>query len=366
MSGTEGRTDVMKNSIYMAWAKYHAAAKYNLANSGMLACDLVDLPVRLEDIELNGRNHDGYRPLLEAIAARYGVEPEWVVTAQGTSFANFLTMATVLESGDEVLIEKPAYDPFISAASYLGAQIRRFERRFENGWQIDVDELQRLVSPCTKLIVLSNPHNPTGVVVNQATLVRIGEIAAECGARVLVDEVYRDIQFENAMPVSLRLGRQFIVTSSLTKTYGLSGLRCGWVLCEPELAERMLRLNDLFGAVGVFPGDRLSVIAFENLDKLLSRARAIIEPNKQLVDSFLRDHSDVLECVTAERTMIVFPRLKNQASSDALHDRLRQAETSIVPGRFFEAPNHFRLGFGIRTEEVAEGLRRLSQALRAL
>ncbi len=355
----------MKNSIYMTWAKYHAAAKYNLANSGLLACELSDLPVRIDDIAFNGRNHDGYRPLLEAIAARYGVAPECVVTAQGTSFANFLTMATVLESGDEVLIEKPAYDPFISTAAYLGAQIRRFERRFENGWQIDVDELQRLVSPRTKLIVLSNPHNPTGVVVNQATLARIGEIAAECGARVLVDEVYRDILFEDAPPVSFHLGGQFIVTSSLTKTYGLSGLRCGWVLCEPALAERMLRLNDLFGAVGVFVGDRLSVTAFQQLDQLLSRARAIIEPNRQLMGSFLHDHRDVLECVTAERTMIVFPRLINQASSDALHDRLRQAETSIVPGRFFEMPNHFRLGFGIRTEDVAEGLRRLSQALRA-
>jgi aspartate/methionine/tyrosine aminotransferase len=353
----------LKQSIYIAWAKAHAAAKYNLANSGLLACAPGDLPVRLEDIELNGPNGDGYQPLLEAIGAQYGVPANYVVTAQGTSMANFLALATLLDRGDEVLIEKPAYDPFVSAARYLGAEIRRFERRFENGWRIDADELQRLVSSRTRLIVLSSPHNPTGVTTDQMTLARIGELAARVGARVLVDEVYRDILFEDAPPVSLHLGGQFIVTSSMTKSYGLSGLRCGWALCEPELAERMLRLNDLFGVVGSMPSDKLALIAFQQLDRLKERSRGIIEPNKRLVDSFLRDHTDVLECVTPPRGMIVFPRLKHQASSEPLHDLLRQSETSIVPGKFFEAPNHFRLGFGVSTADVAEGLRRLSDAL---
>lgn len=356
----------MKNSVYMTWAKRHAAARYNLANSGLLPCTLHDLPVRLEDIEVNGADSDGYEPLLEAIAMRYEVAADCVVTAQGTSFANFLAMATVLERGDEVLIERPAYDPFVSAASYLGAEIKRFERRFENGWQIEVDELRHLISPRTKLIVISSPHNPSGVAVDQPTMRHIGELAAEVGAKVLVDEVYRDVLFEEAQPVSLHLGSQFIVTSSLTKSYGLSGLRCGWVLCEPELAERMRRLNDLFGVVGVFASDQMSLIAFQHLDQLLARSRALIEANKQLVDSFLRDHTDQLECVVPKRTMIVFPRLRHHASSEPLDDLLRQSETSIVPGKFFEAPPHFRLGFGIKTEDVATGLTHLAAALAGL
>src|SRR5581483_841314 len=356
----------MKNSIYITWAKAHAAARYNLANSGLLGCTLNDLPVRPEDVEVNGPNGDGYRPLVEAIAKHYDVDPDCVVTAQGTSMANFLAMATVIERGDEVLIEEPAYEPFLSAAEYLGAGSRRFRRRFEDAGQFEVDEVRRLVSPRTKLIVISNPHNPTGVLTDQKTIARVGEIAAQAGALVLMDEVYRDILFEDAMPVSLHLGDQFIVTSSLTKSYGLSGLRCGWVLCEPELAERMRRLNDLFGVVGSMPTDKLSLVAFQNIDGLLARSRALIEPNKRLVDSFLGDHADLLECVTPERTMIVFPRLRNHPSSEPLHDLLRTFETSIVPGKFFEAPNHFRLGFGVKTEDVATGLQHLSKALRMI
>jgi hypothetical protein len=216
------------------------------------------------------------------------------------------------------------------------------------------------------LIVLTSPHNPSGVVVEQSLLEQIGDLAARVGARVLVDEVYRDILFEDAPPSHAHLGPQFIATSSLTKSYGLGGLRCGWILCEPDLAERMRRLNDLFGAVGSVPSDTLSVAAFRRLPLLEARTRAMLEPNLQLVHQFLREHEDALDCVVPPRSMIVFPRLKNGGDSQALHDRLREFETSIVPGRFFEEPRHFRLGFAVKTEDVDAGLRNLSDALRMI
>jgi len=356
----------MKNSVYMTWAKRHAAARYNLANSGILGCELRDLPLTLEDIELNGPNGEGYAPLKEAIAAKYGTEADHVVTAQGTSMANFLACATVIERGDEVLVEQPTYEPLLSAVRYLGAEVKRFSRSFGQRYQIDLDELHRQVSPRTRLIIITSPHNPSGVVVAQEALARVGELAAEVGAKVLVDEVYRDILFEAAPPSSVHLGPQFIATSSLTKAYGLSGLRCGWVLCEPGLAERMRRLNDLFGAVGPMPSDKLALIAFRHLGALTERTRALLEPNTALVHAFLRDHADLLECVIPPRSMIVFPRLKHHTDSEPLHDLLRQFETSIVPGKFFESPSHFRLGFAVKTEDVATGLRHLSQALRMI
>jgi len=356
----------MKNSVYMTWAKRHAAARYNLANSGILGCELRDLPLTLEDIELNGPNGEGYVPLKEAIAAKYGTDADHVVTAQGTSMANFLACATVIERGDEVLVEQPTYEPLLSAVRYLGAEVKRFGRSFEQRYQIDLDELRRQVSPRTRLIIITSPHNPSGVVVAQEALARVGELAAEVGAKVLVDEVYRDILFEAAPPSLVHLGPQFIATSSLTKAYGLSGLRCGWVLCEQGLAERMRRLNDLFGAVGPMPSDKLALVAFQHLERLTARTRALLEPNLALVHAFLREHADLLECVIPPRSMIVFPRLKHRADSEPLHDLLRQFETSIVPGKFFESPSHFRLGFAVKTEDVATGLRHLSQALRMI
>lgn len=356
----------MKNSVYMTWAKYHAGARYNLANSGILGCSVDDLTITLEDVAVNGPNHEGYSPLKEAIAAKYSVKPENVVPAQGTSMANFLAMATVVERGDEVLIEQPTYDPILSALDYLGADVKRLSRSFENGYQIDLGELERLITPRTKLIVITSPHNPSGVAVESSTWKQIGELADTVGAYVMVDEVYRDILFEDAEPCVATLGDQFITTSSLTKSYGLSGLRCGWILCAPELAEKMRRMNDLFGAVGSVPSDTLSVAAFRQLEKLEARTRAMIEANTKLVHGFLREHEDLLDYIVPPRSMIVFPRLKHYDDAQPLHDQLRQLETSIVPGKFFEEPRHFRLGFAVKPEDVEIGLQNLSQVLRQL
>lgn len=353
----------------MAWAKHHAGARYNLANSGIIGCETGELPPGMGDVMVNGPNHEGYAPLKEAIAAKYGVSAASVVTAQGTSMANFLAMATLLEPGDEVLIEQPVYDPIISAARYLGARVERFARRMENGWQIDPEEIEGRISSRTRLIVISSPHNPSGVAVEPAILARIGEIAAAAGSFVLVDEVYRDILFEEAPPTAASLGPHFLATSSLTKSYGLSGLRCGWILCDPAIAERARRLNDIFGAVGSMPSDSLATAAFGYLPLLEARTKSIIEPNMRLVTDFLAAHEDSLEWVMPKRTMIVFPRLRVRGEAGdtwLLHDRLRRLETSIVPGSFFESPDHFRLGFAVRTADVEVGLGHLSAVLREI
>src|SRR6478609_8292119 len=133
---------MIKGSVYMRWAKEHAAARYNLANSGLLGCSTADLVLEPGDIQVNTANRDGYLPLLEAIAAQYGVSPEQVVTAPGTSGANFLAFSALIEPGDEVLVERPTYEPLLAALGFLGAQIRRFERRFENGYHLDLDEVR--------------------------------------------------------------------------------------------------------------------------------------------------------------------------------------------------------------------------------
>ncbi len=354
-----------KHSVYMTWAKRHAAARYNLANSGILWCEPADLPLRPGEIPLNGPNVEGFVPLKEAIAAKYGVGVDQVVLAQGTSFANFLSCSTLLELGDEALVEQPTYEPLLALIRYLGAKVKRFPRTLENGYRIDPDEVVRLVTSRTRLIVITSPHNPSGVVAEPAALSRIAGIAGEAGAWVLLDEVYRDILFEDAPPSAVHLGPRFIATSSLTKSYGLGGLRCGWALCEPDLAERMRRLNDLMGAVGPIPAEAMGAAAFRALPALEARTRNLMEPNTRLAHAFLRDHADLLECVVPPRAMTVFPRLRHAETSDLLHDRLRKRETSIVPGRFFESPRHFRLGFAVGTADVAEGLRRLSETLRA-
>jgi aspartate/methionine/tyrosine aminotransferase len=355
---------MIKESVYMRWAKEHAAARYNLANSGILGCGTGELDLGPADVLVNGPTRDGYPPLLEAIAQWHGVRPEQVVPGAGTSGANFLAFAALVEPGDEVLVEQPTYEPLLAALAFLGARIRRFVRRFEDGYRLDLDRLRTDLSDGVRLVVLTNPHNPSGVALPPEEVAQVGEIAASVGARVLVDEVYRDVLFEDAPPSHVHLGPHFLATSSLTKCFGLSGLRCGWVLCEEGLADRVRRVRDLMDAVGPVSGDSLALAAFRQLPRLLERTRSMVEPSQRLVNGFLREHGDELECVVPPRSMTVFPRLKREDDSQALHDRLRRLETSIAPGCFFESPRHFRLGFAIRPEDVAEGLRNLSRALR--
>src|SRR5215207_6080944 len=251
-------TSRVKSSEYMHWAKTRAHGRFDLATSDVMYYPLSELPVRLGELEITGPSWYGYAPLQEALAAKCGVPTDSVVAATGTSMANHLAMAALLEPGDEVLIEQPTYDPLLGVARYLGADVRRFERAFENGFRIDPGEVARRVTPRTRLVVLTNLHNPSSAFTEEATLEALRDIARGVGARLLVDEVYLDAVFERAPPTALRLGPEFVVTSSLTKVYGLSGLRCGWVLAEAALAQKMWRLNDLFGAIPAHAAELLS------------------------------------------------------------------------------------------------------------
>ena len=351
-----------KHSDYMHWSKTQSHARFNLATSGVAPFPLRELPIDLKELEINGDNSYGYAPLQQAIAAYHRVDPDCVVESDGTSMANHLAMAAIIEPGDEVLIEYPAYGPILDVAHYLEANVKRFQRAEENGWAIDPAEIRRSVTPKTRLIMITNLHNPTSVLTPDSVLREIGEIARSIGALVLVDEVYLDAVYENTPPTSFHLGPEFVVTSSLTKVYGVSGLRCGWILAQPDLAWKTRRLNDLYSATRVFPGELLSVIAFQHLDLLRERARRIVEADRKMLRDFLKQQS-TLSAVSTEWGTTSFPRLVNR-KTDAFLERLgSEFDTSAVPGRFFEMPDHFRIGMGVHTEMFAEGLNRIARAL---
>jgi aspartate/methionine/tyrosine aminotransferase len=350
------------HSPYMEYAKLHSAAKYNLATSGVMSYPLAELPVRMEGLEINGPTVYGYAPLQERLAKLNGVREENVVAATGTSLANHLAMAALFDPGDEVLIEEPTYELLTSAAEFLGAKIRRFPRDFSHGFAIDPADVRKAVTPKTRLIVITNLHNPSSVLVSEQTLKDIGEIADSVGARVLVDEVYLESLWEKRPKPAIHLGEQFVVTSSLTKAYGLSGVRCGWILAEPKLAIRIWRLNDLFAATPAHPAELISVVALDNLDRVTKRARGILEANHQSLNSFLSSRTD-LEMVRPGIGTTVFPKLLKR-SVDAFDRFLRERyETGVVPGSFFEMPQHFRMGLGGDPAMTHEALARLSEAL---
>src|SRR5437773_2586588 len=351
-----------KHSDYMHWSKTQSRAPFNLATSGVAPFALRELPIDLKKLEINGDDSYGYAPLQKAIAARHGVDPDCVVEAAGTSMANHLAMAAIVESSDEVLIERPAYGPILDVAHYLQVHVKRFERAEENGWAIDPADLRRCVTSKTRLIVITNLHNPTSVLTPETILREIGDIAQSVGAVVLVDEVYLDAVYEGTPRTSFHLGPEFVVTSSLTKVYGVSGLRCGWILAEPELAWKMKRLNDLYSATAVYPGELLSVAAFQNLNLLRERGRRVLQADRKLLRDFLARQSAV-SAVWTDWGTTSFVKLRD-GNGDIFLERLRaEFDTSAVPGRFFEMPDHFRIGMGVNTEMFAEGLNRIGHAL---
>ena len=346
-------------SDYMHWAKNQPKVTFNLGSSEVEHFRMDRLPIRIEDLELDGASHHRYPALRRAIADKEGVEPDHVVMANGTSMANMLALSALVEPGDEVLVETPAYEPILAAFRYLGAAVTRFERRAEEGFRLDPAAVEGAVTPRTRLILITNLHNPSGAFADEAALARIGAI----GPVVVIDEVYRD-----AVPGSrtaARLGSRFVVTSSLTKVYGLSGLRCGWILAEPGLAERMWRLNELFGVAQPHADERLACIALDHLDEIAAGTHELLERNRALARDFLAGRAE-LEWVPVDHGITLFPRLV-RGRVDELHALLiEKYDGSIVPGRWFERPDHFRMGLGAPTERFAAGLERLGAALDAL
>jgi aspartate/methionine/tyrosine aminotransferase len=358
-------TRAAAQSPYMHWAKLHSTAKYNLATSGIAGLPLTELGVTLDELEINGPTVYGYEVLLRALAERYQVPQECVVSAMGTSFSNHLALAGVTEPGDEIMVELPTYDPILSAAKYLGLSIKRFARRAENKFAVEPEEIEKNITPRTRLIVLCNFHNPTGVFTPDSTLREIAAIAKRNQAYVMVDEVYREMFYESAPQSAFLLDpERFVITNSLTKAYGLSGLRCGWILAPKEIAQRIWNLHDVHAATYPFIAEYLSVIALRKLPQIAAKVKAMLDENRRLLLAFLQNHNE-LDYAWPEYGTVVFPRLKTGNVTDLCRFLREKHDVSVVPGSFFEMPDHFRVGVGALTAEVKQSLQQLSAGLDA-
>jgi len=359
------RPPAVPRAEYLLWAKRRPHPANDLGRSDVIGCTLADLPGARDALELTGRNDEGWEPLVERIASRYGVRTDQVATATGTSGANFLVCAALLRPGDDVLVERPAYDPLLAVPALLGANVVRFERRFEEGFRLDLDRVAAALTPRTRLIVVTNPHNPTGVLSGADELRALGDLAERHGCFVLADEVYLDALPGPARPAAATLSPSIVTSSSLTKAYGLAGLRCGWTLADTLLCGEVRRARDLVDGTGSVLAERTAAIAFDRLPELAARARAILAPNFERFGAFMASQP-ALEWVVPVGGTVAFPRLRAMVSADAFADLLlRDFDTAVVPGRFFEAPAHFRVALGIPEEALGRGLHAIDRALRA-
>jgi aspartate/methionine/tyrosine aminotransferase len=348
---------------YMTWAKHHPKAGYDLTGSNLLPCSMEELPGARDALEVYGRNDDGWPPLVEAVASRFGVDVDRVATAPGASGANYMALAGLVRPGDTVLVEWPGYDPHMGAARFLGAHVNTFRRGWEDRFALVPERVEEALTEDTRVIVLTNLHNPSGAYAEPEALAAVGELAKGVGAKVIVDEVYLDaLDGVDRSPAATR-DDVFISTNSLTKSYGLAGIRVGWVLADPETTERILRVRDVVDAVGSIPSETIGVLAFNRLDQLLERARGVLGPGQAIMRDFMAAHP-MLEWMEPIGGAVAFPRISGvEDASDFVSMAVNDFDVGVTPGSFFGAPAHFRVAVAGERDVLEGGLEALGRAL---
>ena len=358
---------------------YENQVEFNLSESGVRPLtprELVEDPDGLEgllDQPLVYTQSNGTVDLRRAIAAMYpGAGIDHVEVTNGGSEANFITTFNLIEPGDEVVMLVPNYMQTWGLSRAFGGIIREWrlvEDRAAGRWRVDLDDLRRLVTSKTKLIVICNPNNPTGARLSAADLDGIARVADHHGAWILSDEVYRGAELDGEETSSM-WGRsaRAIVTSGLSKAYGLPGLRIGWIVAPPALTAALWSYHDY---VTIAPGalsDRLARVAMvpERRARLFERTRGILRRNLPLIEDWLREAGG-FEWIRPEAGAIVYVRYHYPINSTVLVNRLREEKSVLtVPGDHFGMDGYLRLGFGEPPEYNRAGLDRLKDLLSSL
>jgi aspartate/methionine/tyrosine aminotransferase len=344
---------------YMAWAKRHqGSVPFDLSASGMPPPPSALFPLDPAWLTVSGASAELRHALKVRIAETYGVGPERVLLAAGTSEANFLVCASLLVPGDRVLVERPAYQALARLPRLFGAEVDRFDRREGASWSVDLDRLVRGWTAGTKLVVLTTPHNPTGAVVDGATLRELGDWLERRDAFALVDEVYRDF-LPDPSPVAQVLHPRLISTASLTKVYGLSGLRAGWALAPAAVVERCEQIYDFMAVNPPRIPLHAAIAAFDRRAELLARARETAAANRPRVAAFLRE-TPALKGALPEAGIIASLRLPRGMDASAFAERLRlEHDTLVAPGDFFDLPGFVRIAYGMSGDVLDAGLVRV-------
>ena len=320
----------------------------------------------LKETQLTYGFVDGFPDLREGIAKLYkNKKPENILTAGGAIGANFLVFYTLVEPGDTVISIFPAYQQLYSVAKSFGANVKLLKLREENNWLPDINELSELIDNKTKLIVLINPHNPTGSLINEKLLKEICTIAEDAGAYVLCDEAYRGLYInpDDYVPSIVDLSSKAIATGSFSKAFSLTGLRLGWIAASEEIIEECKLRKDYTAISNGLIDEALAALAVKNVDKIYKRNLQIIRTNYKILSQWI-ENEPLISWVPPKAGSIAFPRYNLKMPSETLCIRLiKEKGTLLVPGSCFGMEGYLRISYGCKTETLKEGLLRFKDFL---
>ncbi len=354
---------------YMYWAKNRPAATYNLAVSGVPDVVPEDYGAQPEDLGNGVRGPYGDPRLIEAIAARYSVDPAGVVPLPGTSMANFVAVAANIERGDTVLVELPTYECLPRAVEFFGGCVRTFDRREDARYAPDLQQVEVGLRAGARAVMVSDLHNPSGLRLSESDRQALVNLTLRYGAALIIDEVYLDAAYlagRAPLHTAATLGPHITVTNSLTKVYGLGPVRAGWLIGSPQVAERARNACDYLMVNNASTSMNLGARALSNIARLEQRSRKIHAAAWPILHEWLerRPH---LRCTGNDGAVFVLIRLPDGLNAAPFVDHLvRWHDTLVVPGSFFQLPGHIRLGFAVEPELLREGLSRFDAAVSEL
>jgi len=325
-----------------------------------------DLFDQLKKMKLNYGFIKGSPSLLEGLANLYDhLKPENILAAGGAIGANFLVFYSFVEPGDTVISIFPAYQQLYSVAKSFGANVKLLRLREDNKWLPNVNELSELVDGKTKLIVINNPHNPTGSLVDTHLLQKICTVAEDSDAYLLCDESYRGLYLkpDDFVPSAVDLSERAIVTGSFSKSFSLTGLRLGWIAAGREIIKECLLHRDYTTISNSMIADALASLALKHLNRIFRRNLRIIRTNHQILSQWIEDEP-LIDWIPPKAGSTAFLRYKmNIASKDLCLRLIQDKGVFLVPSHCFEMEGFVRIGYGCKTEILETGLSRFKDFL---
>jgi aspartate/methionine/tyrosine aminotransferase len=321
-----------------------------------------DAEERLRGLRLGYTEVAGSPELRAAVAGRYeGLEEADVLTLAAAEEGIFIAYHALLGPGDRAVVEAPCYSSAIEVARSAGAAVSLWQRSHDDGWAYDLDALERLLRPDTRLIYINSPHNPTGSQMPKAVFERIVELAEERSIVLFSDEVYRGLEHDPAdrLPAACEMYEHAVSLGTVSKAYGLPGLRIGWLASRDRtLLDRIRELKLYTTICSSAPSELLVALGLRHGERLVERSRQLILANLPLIDAFIERHGELFEWVRPTAGPIGFPRVGGDFDVEAWCEQTAELSgVLLLPGAVYDQPRHVRLGFG--RENLPQAVERL-------